>query len=133
MKRVLGEEYPSTAWIYHNLGRLYLEQGKYQEAEELLIKSLRIKERVLGEVHPDTALICRNLAVLYERREKYEPALTYCLRSYKIYSSIFGMEHSDTENAYNAMERIYRQWDAKGDFRQWLEEQMKETEETSIE
>ena len=94
-------------------------------------KSLRIKECVLGEKHPDTALSYYNLAILYEKQARYELSLTYCLRAYKAYSSILGMEHPHTENAYRAMKFIYHKWDDKGDFRQWLEEQMKETEETS--
>ncbi len=42
-----------TAISYNNLGLLYYNMGKYQQAEEYYIKSLKIREKVrkIGKIY----------------------------------------------------------------------------------
>jgi hypothetical protein len=35
-KKALGEDHPDLATIYNNLGSVYKDQAKYEEAERLL-------------------------------------------------------------------------------------------------
>jgi tetratricopeptide (TPR) repeat protein len=70
----LGPEHPDTATSLNNLAGLYLEQGRYEEAEPLYERALEIRERVLGPEHPDTAMILNNLAELYREQGRYEEA-----------------------------------------------------------
>ena len=44
------------------------DQGKLDEAEPLLLRSLAIREKALGADHPDVAQGCNNLALLYKVR-----------------------------------------------------------------
>ncbi|MEH2433628.1 MAG: tetratricopeptide repeat protein [Nostoc sp.] len=60
----LGEEHPSVATSYNNLGLLYDSQGRYSEAEPLYKKALSIAELSLGVDHPRTATIRKNLKLL---------------------------------------------------------------------
>ena len=53
-RRVLGEEHPDTLKFMSGLAFVYLQQGRYEEAEPLSKKALEIRRRVLGEEHPDT-------------------------------------------------------------------------------
>ena len=42
-----------------------MNQGKYRRAEELLGKSLKIREKIPGEPHPDTPISYNNLAGVF--------------------------------------------------------------------
>ena len=127
-ENVLGEEHPSTATSYNNLAVVYKSQGKYKEAEELYKKALLIREKVLGTEHPSTAISYNNLAGFYHNQEKYKISLSYCCKAYKIFVLKLGVKHPNTQTVYDNMEMAYFEYNPKGDFKQWLEEKMKETE-----
>ena len=38
----------------NNMASLYMDQGRYDEAEPLHVEALELRRRVLGEEHPDT-------------------------------------------------------------------------------
>ena len=59
-KQLLGENHPDVATSLNNLAGLYLNQGKYEEAESLYLQALEIAERVLGKNHPNTVIIRNN-------------------------------------------------------------------------
>ena len=126
--KVLGEEHPSTATSYNNLAGVYDSQGKYKEAEELHKKALLIRENVLGEEHPDTAASYNNLAVVYYNQEKYKISLSYYYKAYRIFVSKLGVDHPNTQKVYKNFELAYMAYNPEGDFEQWLEEKIKETE-----
>jgi tetratricopeptide (TPR) repeat protein len=62
MRRLLGESHPDVATSLNNLASLYKSQGKYSQAEPLLLEALEICERRLGENHPHTVTVRENLA-----------------------------------------------------------------------
>ena len=63
-EQVLDLSIPTPLLRCMNWRRLYLNQGKYEEAEPLFQRALRIKEQVLGSEHPSTAITVRNYAYL---------------------------------------------------------------------
>ena len=73
-QRLLAEEHPDVATSYNNLAGLYSDQGRYIEAEPLLIKALELRQRLLGEEHPDVATSYNNLAGLYSDQGRYSEA-----------------------------------------------------------
>ena len=87
-----------------------------------------IREKVLGEEHPDTAISYNNLAGVYHDQEKYKVSLSYYYKAYKIFVSKLGANHSRTITVYYNMEITYFDYNPEGNFEQWLEEKMKETE-----
>ena len=125
---VLGEEHPDTAASYNNLAGVYDEQGKYKEAKELYKKALLIRERVLGEEHPNTTANYNNLANVYTSQKEYKKAVSYYLKAYKILVCRLGLNHPNTQIVYKNMQAAYSDWNSEGDFEQWLEEQMKESD-----
>ncbi len=127
-EKVLGEEHLSTAISYNSLAVLYAIQGKYKEAEGLYKKALLIKEKVLGEKHPSTANSYNNLAELYYSQGNYSVSLSYCYKAYKICISKPGLNHPNTKLVYRNMQATYYKQNPEGDFKQWLEEKMKEIE-----
>ncbi len=56
--------HPLTATSLNNLAGLYHAQGKYEQAEPLLVRALAISEQQLGPVHPQTLVIQGNYAYL---------------------------------------------------------------------
>ncbi|NDY74971.1 tetratricopeptide repeat protein, partial [Desulfobacter hydrogenophilus] len=71
----------------------YESQGKYEEAEPLYQRALKIRETVLGPDHPSVATTLNNLAGLYESQGKYEEAEPLYQRALKIRETVLGPDH----------------------------------------
>ena len=69
---VLGKERPSTLTSMNNLATLLRNQGKYEQAEEILQKILRLSETVLGKEYPSTRMSMNNLEMVPRNQGKYE-------------------------------------------------------------
>jgi tetratricopeptide (TPR) repeat protein len=55
-RQQLGEMHPYTALVYHNLGVVLFELGKYEQARSNFEQAAAIRRQALGEAHQDTAL-----------------------------------------------------------------------------
>lgn len=75
--------------------RLY-KQGKYSEAEPILIQALEMRQASLGLEHPDTATSVNNLAMLYEKQGRHKESLPLLERALGICERSMGAEHPDT-------------------------------------
>jgi len=73
----LGVYHLSTAKTYNNLGNLYNDRRKYDEAEKYYLKALNTKEKELGIYHPSTADIYHNLKVMYRGKGEHDKAAIY--------------------------------------------------------
>jgi hypothetical protein len=51
---------PDLAWVY-------FRQGKYKEAEELYVQSLKVRQAALGDSHPDVARYQSYQTIVFER------------------------------------------------------------------
>jgi hypothetical protein len=47
--------------LWNQLAKVYLMEGQYRKAEELLAKVIHVWETVLGPEHPDMAAALNNL------------------------------------------------------------------------
>jgi tetratricopeptide (TPR) repeat protein len=54
----------------NNLAELYYNQGRYEEAEPLYKRALKILEDTLGPDHPEVALTLESLKALYKNLGK---------------------------------------------------------------
>lgn len=118
---LLGKNHILTANSYNNLAELYIVEERYSDAKEWLEKCLRVNEKVMGTEHSITATCYNNLAVACENLSEYESALVYFFKSYRI---------SEDKVVYRNMEITYSEYNPEGDFEQWLEEKMKEYDDT---
>lgn len=125
-KKVLGEEHLFVGMRYHWLAMIYERMGEYKKAKELCNKGLQICVKVRGEGHPSTAEIYNNFACIYRELGEYEIAINYCLKAYNIFLVRLGISDELTKVARLNMESVYSKWKPEGNFKQWLEEQMKE-------
>jgi tetratricopeptide (TPR) repeat protein len=87
---------------------LYKDQGRYAEAEPLLLRSLAISEEQLGANHPDTATGMNNLATLYRAMGRYAEAEPLLLRSLVISEEQLGINHPYTAINMNNLAELYR-------------------------
>jgi hypothetical protein len=58
-ERTLGEEHPSTLTAKANLAVMYQNQGRSDDAIELMKHSALSSSTVLGDNHPDTVRRCQ--------------------------------------------------------------------------
>ncbi|KAL7931198.1 hypothetical protein V8C35DRAFT_310651, partial [Trichoderma chlorosporum] len=62
-KKVLGVEQPDTLLSIRNLAHTFNNQGRYKEAEELLVQVMNLQMRVLEKDHSRTISGISNLSV----------------------------------------------------------------------
>ena len=74
----------------NNLAFLYHARGRDAEAEQLLQRSLAIREKVLGHEHPDVAESLNNLAELYDDQGRFAEAEPLYQRSLSIWEKTLG-------------------------------------------
>ena len=75
-----------TSRSLNNLALLYLDQGRYADAEPLIKRALAISEKALGPDHPGLATDLNNLAGLYHVQGRYadaerKPSTTFATKS----------------------------------------------------
>ncbi|KAJ3295359.1 Kinesin light chain 3 [Borealophlyctis nickersoniae] len=102
-----GNEVEHATWL-SSLAGLFMDQGKYDEAEPLCVDSLEIFRRVLGKDHPDTLSSIDNLAGLYMDQGKYgkaEPLYVDCRERSR---RMLGEDHPDTLMTINNLAGLYK-------------------------
>ncbi len=78
------------------LGKIYHDQGQYEQAEPLYLRTLGIWEQQLGPLDPKTALILNSLARLYRAQGHFEQAETHYRRALTIREHTLGPHHPET-------------------------------------
>jgi len=113
--RSFGEMNVQTAKHYGNLGRLYQSMEKFQEAQDMHLKAIKIKENLLGRDDYEVALSIGHLASLYNYDMKnFDKAEELYLRSIAIGEKLFGPAYSGLEYDYRGLIRVYQEthnWD----------------------
>ena len=91
-----------------SLGDIYRFEGKYAEAEPLLVRVLAIREKIAGSDSLEVAASANELALLYNCEEKYADAELFYKKAIQIREKNLGPEHPDvirTREIYAAMLR----------------------------
>ena len=83
--RVLGEKHPNVLNSLNNLGIVYGQQGKYEEAAQIHRQVLEERQRVLGYMHPHTSQSCLHLASALKSMHRYQEAETLAMRALRGY------------------------------------------------
>jgi tetratricopeptide (TPR) repeat protein len=114
------------------------DRARYEQAEPLYQRALRIEKRVWGPEHPEVAYPLCGLAYLYYEQGKYQQAEPLYQRALQIRERVLGPAHPDV--AYT-LERLGMLYWKEGKFEQakrlfqralYLQEQAKGAEHTEI-
>jgi tetratricopeptide (TPR) repeat protein len=73
-------------WILHNLGRLYLDAGSFNEAGEHFAQALTIRKQIRDSRGLGWTLF--NLGTLALKQQRYEDALSFLLSARRIFAAI---------------------------------------------
>ena len=92
---VVGSDQVEAAACLNNLAQLLARRKKYDEAKELHLRALSLKERLLGPHHPQVAQTLNNLSALCRAQGDFTQARRYCERGLEIREKSLGPDHPD--------------------------------------
>jgi tetratricopeptide (TPR) repeat protein len=93
--------------IYHYLGWIKMDQGKYTEAITYYEKSLKIGQKTLPANHPDLASSYNNIGGVYDNMGEYAKALSYYGKALEIKQKTLPANHPDLATSYNNIGAVY--------------------------
>jgi tetratricopeptide (TPR) repeat protein len=93
--------------IYHFLGWIKKDQGKYPEAITYYEKSLKIRQKTLPANHPDLATSYNNIGNVYDNMGEYSKALSYYEKALEISQKTLPVNHPDFAHSYNNIGNVY--------------------------
>ena len=102
-EKALGPEHTSTLTTVGNLGLLYSDQGKLEQAEQMYERALRGEEKAVGPEHTSTLNTVNNLGLLYLKQGKTKEARNMFQRTVLGRKKILGEEHPDTLEVANLL------------------------------
>jgi len=73
-KTKLGDDHPDTLASMNSLASMYLEQGQWEDAEQLFMQVMEARRTKPGEVHPDTLTSMGTLASTYFKQGRWDEA-----------------------------------------------------------
>lgn len=107
-EKALGPNHVSTLNAMDNLGSCYHEQGRLDEAEELLLRALAGYKKTLGKEALNASLLnaVYNLGVLYYHQRKLDEVEQMLERALAGYQEVYGRSHDKTIDASKWLERV---------------------------
>jgi len=106
------------SYLFHHLGSIKDNQGRYTEALEYYEKSLEILKKTLPAHHPDLATSYSNFGLVYNRMGEYSKALEYYEKDLEIKKKALPANHPDFASSYNNIGLVY---DSMGEYSKALE------------
>jgi tetratricopeptide (TPR) repeat protein len=88
------------------LGALLLGQGRYAEAEEVLLQSLAIWRHHFGQEHYEIAVVQNNLAAVYTALGDLQQAERTYNAALQIKRGILGADHPEVTYLQRQLERL---------------------------
>ncbi|CAN9196253.1 unnamed protein product [Alternaria alternata] len=85
-----------------------LSDGRYKEAEELLVEVIETRKRVLADEHPDTLTSMNNLASTYSNQGRWNEAEELEVQVLQTRKRVLSDEHPDTLTSMNNLALTYR-------------------------
>jgi tetratricopeptide (TPR) repeat protein len=94
-------------WAYHNLGDLFVDQGRLAKAEQMYQRALKGKEKAWGSEHTSTLDTVNNLGTLYKGQGKLIEAEHMYQRALEGKKKALGSEHPSTLDTVNNLGLLY--------------------------
>ncbi|OUL17532.1 tetratricopeptide repeat protein, partial [Nostoc sp. 106C] len=107
--RLFPNDHPDVAQSLNNLAALYNSQGRYNEAEPLLIEALAMTKRLFAADHPNVATSLNNLAALYNSQGRYSQAEPLYIDALAMCQRVLGVNHPSTATIRENLTILQRQ------------------------
>lgn len=101
-----GPNDPEVATYMTNLGVELTELGRLEEAEDLLLQGLALREHLYGANHPEIAHSLTNLGVVSHARHNYQRAGEYYEAALDIYRRFNSSESSEIKFLKENLDRL---------------------------
>lgn len=111
--RILAEDDAARLGVENSLARLYYDQARYTEAEQLYRQVLGARRRTLGAEHGDTLTTQHYLARTLRNMDRLDEAEVLLLPAYEVRLRLWGPRHPDTLTAHHGIADLAR---ARGEF-----------------
>jgi len=108
-RRLLGDEHQDTATTWNNLGRLYWQQGKYDDALTSYQHALKIRRQhaLDGTVRGvDVAATIYNIGQVYQKTQECKKALIYFQEFMRMTRLHLGVDHRSSCTAAFAVAQV---------------------------
>ena len=103
-----SQDNQNTLNAVHNLGNLYANQGKMEEAEAMYRRALKGYEKACGPEHTSTLDMINNLGALYADQGKMEEAEIMYQQALNGYEKAWGPKHTSTLDTVNNLANLYK-------------------------
>ncbi|MCK5126269.1 MAG: CHAT domain-containing protein [candidate division Zixibacteria bacterium] len=107
-EKEFGKEDTVVANVLCRLALYYESLRKFAEAEQLIIRSTKIRENILGSDHIDVARRLNSRAILLSRQAKYAEAEPLFARALAIREKVFSPDHAEVVRSINNLAIIYK-------------------------
>jgi non-specific serine/threonine protein kinase/serine/threonine-protein kinase len=108
-RATLGDDAPETLSSIKNLMRLYVDQGKLEEAEPLAREALAGRRARLGEQHPDTLDSLDDLATVLKAQGKLAEAEPLFRQALAGFRATLGPAHRTTLGVLNNLAQLLQE------------------------
>ncbi|CAF0722743.1 unnamed protein product [Adineta steineri] len=97
----------NKAPIYHQVGMLKRNRGKYEDVLTFYKKSLALYQKTLHPNHPDLAISYNNIGAVHYNMGNYPKALSYYEKTLEIQQQSLPSNHPDFASSYNNIDLVY--------------------------
>ncbi|OQE46834.1 hypothetical protein PENCOP_c001G07487 [Penicillium coprophilum] len=116
-QKVLPAEHSQSLACASRVALVYMQTGKWEDAEELNQHVLKVRRETLGDEHQETLTSMANLALTYDNLERLQDAEALHLEVLATRKKVLGDQHQDTLDGMNNLGNNY-----------WLQGQWKKAE-----
>ncbi len=93
--------------LYHMLGMVKSDQGKYVEAASFYEKFIKINQKILPPTHAELTATYNSIGLVYKNMGEYSKALSYCEKALEILQKTLPVDHPSLAATYNSIGAVY--------------------------
>jgi tetratricopeptide (TPR) repeat protein len=108
-REVLGDEHPTTLAVIINLGTLYFEANRIDEALAMREEGMSLSRKIRGAEHPETLAAMQNLAISRSQAGHLDEGIAMMEQVLTIRRRTLGPKHPDTGHAATKLGYLYDQ------------------------
>ena len=105
-KELYGDIHPDVALSLKEIASVFIELGRFEDAEENILQALEVCKKVFDEDNLRTADCYNLLGLLYYKLDKSEKSLEYLDKVLKIRVKYLGEDHPSVRKTYCNIQRV---------------------------